>query len=184
MDQTERVVVGRIGRAHGIRGDLTVDTRTDEPERRFAAGASVLCRVGTLERTLTVVSARPHAGRLIVRFAEVPDRTAAEQLHGGVLEAEVDLDETPDEDDAWYDRHLVGLTVLVAGAPRGRVREVLHLPAHDSLLIDLDAGAAPARSVQVPFVSALVPEVDVEGGTVTVVDRPGLLDPDTADEVR
>jgi 16S rRNA processing protein RimM len=170
-----RVVVGRIGRAHGIRGDLTVETRTDEPERRFAVGSSVLCRGGAL----TITAAREHSGRLLVTFAEVPDRTAAEKLHGAMLEVEVDPDEVPDDDDAFYDRQLIGLSVLVDGQPRGTVAEVLHLPAHDTLVLDLDG-----RQVQVPFVQALVPEVDLEAGTVTVEDRPGLLDPEEADEVR
>lgn len=173
-----RVVVGRIGRAHGIRGDLNVDIRTDEPERRFASGASVLCRVGGTERVLTVASARPHSGRLVVTFAEVPDRTAAEQLHGVTLEAEVDPDEAPDEDDAFYDRQLIGLTVRVGQNDRGQVLEVLHLPAHDTLVIEIDG-----RQVLVPFVEALVPQVDLVAGTVTVFDQPGLLDPDAADEV-
>lgn len=170
-----RVVVGRIGRAHGIRGDLSVDPRTDEPERRFAVGSSVLCR----DRELTITASRPHSGKLLVTFAEVPDRTAAEQLHGALLEVEIDPDEVPEDDDAFYDHQLIGLAVQVDGASRGRVLDVLHLPAHDTLLVEVDG-----RRVQVPFVEALVPEVDLDAGTVTVVDRPGLLNPEEADEVR
>ncbi|MBC9224709.1 ribosome maturation factor RimM [Aeromicrobium sp. 636] len=170
-----RVVVGRIGRAHGIRGDVTVDPRTDEPDRRFAPGSSVLCRGGEL----TITASREHSGRLLVTFAEVPDRTAAEGLHGAILEVEVDPDEIPEDEDAYYDRQLLGLSVVVAGETIGTVVEVLHLPAHDTLVLDLDG-----RTVQVPFVEALVPEVDLEAGTVTVEDRPGLLNPEEADEVR
>jgi len=170
-----RVVIGRIGRAHGIRGDLSVEPRTDEPERRFAVGSSVLCRDGVL----TVAGARWHSGKLLLSFEEVPDRTAAEQLHGALLEVDIDPDELPDEDDEFYDHQLEGLKVLVEGTERGVVLEVLHLPAHDSLLLAVDG-----RRVQVPFVEALVPEVDLEAGTVTVVDRPGLLDPSAADEAR
>lgn len=170
-----RVVVGRIGRAHGIRGDVSVETRTDEPQRRFAPGSSVLCRDGVL----TVKASRPHSGRLLVTFAEVADRTAAEQLHGALLEVDVDPDDVPEEEDAYYDHQLVGLRVIVAGTERGTVLEVLHLPAQDSLLLAVDG-----RRVQVPFVEALVPAVDLEAGTVTVVDQPGLLDPEAADEVR
>jgi len=170
-----RVVVGRIGRAHGIRGDLSVDPRTDEPEKRFAPGSSVLCR----DRVLTVAAVRPHSGKLLVTFDEVPDRTAAEQLHGAVLEVEVDPADAPDEDDAFYDHQLVGLRVLVDGTERGTVLEVLHLPAHDSLLLAVDG-----RRVQVPFVEAIVPDVDLAAGTLTVLDRPGLLNPEEADEAR
>ncbi len=169
-----RVVVGRVGRAHGIRGDLAIDVRTDEPDKRFAVGASVLCR----HTTLTVASARPHQGKLLVHFKQLPDRTAAEAHQGCILEVDVDENASP-EDGTFYDRQLRGLTVLVDGQPRGKVLDVLHLPAHDSLLLDI-AGA----EVQVPFVEALVSEVDVESGTLTVVDRPGLLDPSAADEAR
>ncbi len=169
-----RLVVGRIGRAHGIRGELSVESRTDEPQRRFAPGSSVLCRDGVL----TVTACRPHAGRLLISFAEIPDRTAAEGYHGALLEVEVDPDETSD-DGAFYDHQLIGLTVVADGVDRGRVVDVLHLPAHDSLVVDVGG-----RQVQVPFVEALVPDVDLAGGRVTVLDRPGLLDPDEADEVR
>ena len=169
-----RVIIGRIGRAHGIRGDLAVDVRTDDPDKRFAVGASVLCRHGRL----TVSSARFHSGKLLVHFDEVPDRTAAEAHHGCVLEAEIDPDEVPD-DGSFYDRQLRGLTVLVDGEPRGTVVDVLHLPAHDSLLIE-----SGDTQVQVPFVEALVTDVDLASGTLTVADRPGLLDPEQAEEVR
>ncbi|MBM9462784.1 ribosome maturation factor RimM [Aeromicrobium sp. YIM 150415] len=170
------VVIGRIGRAHGVRGDVTVDVRTDEPERRFAPGSSVVCGDGTL----TVASARPHSGRFIVKFQEVADRTAAEALRGSVLEARIDPDELPDEEDVFYDRQLIGLdAVTEAGAPIGVVTDVVHLPAHDTLAID-----ASGREVLVPFVAALVPEVDLDGGRVVVVDVPGLLDPDTAEVSR
>lgn len=169
-----RVTVGRIGRAHGIRGDLAVDLRTDDPDKRFAIGSSVLCRHGSL----TITAARPHSGKLLVHFEEVPDRTAAEGHHGCVLEAEIDPGEVPD-DGSFYDRQLRGLTVLVSGEQRGTVIDVLHLPAHDSLLIDYNG-----QEIQVPFVEALVTEIDLDAGTLTVADRPGLLDPDQAEEAR
>lgn len=176
-----RVVVGRIGRAHGIRGDLSVEPRTDEPEKRFAPGSSVLCVIGGVDRTLTVAAAKPHGDRLLVTFAGIADRTEAERFHGALLEVDVDPAEVPDEDDAFYDHQLIGLTVTVEGddTERGTVRDVLHLPAHDSLVLDLGE-----RTAQVPFVAALVPEVDLAAGTLTVADRPGLLDPDSADEAR
>lgn len=170
------VVIGRIGRAHGVRGDVNVDIRTDEPERRFAPGSSVVCG----DSTLTVVSARPHSGRFIVSFREVADRTAAEALRGSLLEARIDPDELPDEDDAYYDRQLIGLHVLTgSGRQVGTITDVVHLPAHDTLAID-----ASGREILVPFVAALVPEVDLDAGQVTVEDIPGLLDPDAAEVSR
>lgn len=169
-----RVTVGRIGRAHGIRGDLAVDVRTDDPDKRFAIGASVLCRHGRL----TVASSRWHSGKLLLHFVEVPDRTAAENHHGCVLESVIDPNEIP-EDGSFYDRQLRGLSVLVGDEIRGLVVDVLHLPAHDSLLIEHQG-----QEIQVPFVEALVTGVDLAAGTITVVDRPGLLDPDQAEEAR
>lgn len=168
-----RVVVGRVGRAHGIRGDLAVELRTDEPEKRFALGSSVFCRHGEL----TITHARPHSGKFLVGFEQIPDRTAAEQHHGCMLEAEVDPDEQ--SEDGFYDHQLRGLAVLVAHEERGTVVDVLHLPGQDSLLLEIDG-----TRVQVPFVEALVPVVDLENGHVIVVDRPGLLDPDEAQEAR
>lgn len=167
------VVVGRVGRAHGIRGDVAVDLRTDFPERRFAAG-NVLTGDG---RTLTVKSAREHSRRWLVRFEEIADRTAAEQLAGVELTADVPDDETLDADD-YFDRDLIGLDVYTRGHRIGSVVGVQHLPAQDTLLIRIRE-----REVLVPFVAALV-EVDLDAGRVDVADVPGLLDPNAAEEAR
>lgn len=173
-----RVVIGRITRAHGLRGEVGVDVRTDEPERRFAAGSSL--HVGT--RTLTVAASRRHSGRLLVSFEQVPDRTAAEALHGTVVETDIDPAELPNDPDEFYDHQLVGLEVrrgTADGPVVGTVTAVLHLPDQDTLAIDADG-----REVLVPFVTDLVPEVDVAAGCVTVAEVPGLLDPEQADVVR
>lgn len=166
------VVIGRVARAHGIRGEVTVDARTDEPERRFAPGSSVVCG----GRTLTIAAARPHSGRWLVTFREVADRNGAEALHGTLLETEVDPDELPDDEDDYYDHQLVGLRAVHGGREVGTVTAVLHLPAQDTLAIDVDG-----REVLVPFVAALVPEVDLEAGRLVVAEVPGLLDPEAAD---
>ena len=167
------VVVGRIGRAHGIRGELNVEIRTDEPERRFAPGSTIIC-VG---RALTVASSRQHSGKLVVAFTEVPDRNAAEQLHGRILEAEVDEAERPDDPEEFYDHQLVGLQVRGPDdAVVGTVSAVVHLPEQDTLVVDADG-----REVLVPFVAALVPKVDVAAGYLRLSDVPGLLDPETAE---
>ena len=167
------VVVGRIKRAHGIKGEVGVDVRTDEPDRRFAPGATITCG----DRTLTVASSRRHSGRLLVAFREVPDRTAAEELHGGLLEVEIDPDERPSDPEEFYDHQLVGLHVHAADdAVVGMVTEVLHGPAQDTLVVD-----AGAHEVLVPFVEAHVPVVDLAAGLVRLADVPGLLDPEEVD---
>lgn len=168
-----QVVIGRIGRAHGIRGELNVDIRTDEPERRFAPGSSVVCG----DRTLTVATARHHSGRLVVAFKEIPDRTAAEALHGKMLEAEIDPVETPDDPDEFYDHQLVGLEARSADAVIGTVTGIVHGPYQDTLTIDIEG-----REVFVPFVTALIPVVDIRGGFVAINEIKGLLDPDKAEK--
>lgn len=166
-----RVVVGRIGRAHGIKGDVAVEVRTDEPDRRFAPGSTLVAG----DRTVVVAAARNHSGRLLLRLEGVGDRTAAEALQGTILEVDVDPDDVPDEDDAYYDHQLVGLRVHDhAGVDVGVVADVLHLPEQDLLSVDLDDGPS---GLLVPFVTAIVPDVDLEAGHVGLADVPGLLDP-------
>ena len=166
---TVEVVVGRLGRAHGIRGDLIVDVRTDEPERRFAAGTSFDTPAGRL----TVASARWHGSRLLVSFAEVGDRAGAERLRGVELRIEVSAADLPGDPDEYYDHQLIGLGVQDAsGVVVGSVAEVLHLPGQDLLVVRRDSAA----EVLVPFVTELVPTVDLASGTIVVADVPGLLD--------
>ena len=172
------VVVGRIGRAHGIRGEVSVELRTDEPERRFAVG-SVL-RTPVKGRALTVAAVRPHGGRLLVTFAEAGDRTAAEALRGTTLVVDVDGSERPDDPDEFYDHQLIGLRVRTTdGQVVGTVVELRHLPAQDLLEVrrDDDDDTDP---VLVPFVRELVPEIDLDAGWLVVAALPGLLD--TTDE--
>jgi 16S rRNA processing protein RimM len=168
-----RVVVGRIGRAHGIRGEVTVDVRTDEPDRRFAPTSTLIAG----DRTLTVARTRWHSGRLLATFAEVPDRTAAELLRGTVLEADIDPDEAPADEGEYYDRQLVGLSVRsTSGDVLGEIASVVHHGEQDTLVVRRSSGS----EILVPFVSELVPSVDVAAGFVVVADVPGLLDPDQA----
>ena len=173
-----QLVVGRIGRAHGIRGEVGVEVRTDDPDLRFADGAQL--STDPPERgPLTVVSTRWHSGRLLVRFKGLEDRTAAENLRGTMLVIEVDESQRPQDPDEFYDHQLVGLRVITtAGDEVGEVAEVLHLPAQDVLAIKRSDGV----EVLVPFVQELVPVVDLDHGAVTVDPRPGLLDPEAADE--
>ncbi len=166
-----RVVVGRIGRPHGIRGEVTVETRTDEPEERFAPGA--VLSVDAPVQALVVERTRWHSGRLLVTFAGIEDRNAAEGLRGLLLHVERSEDETPDDPDEYYDSTLEGCRVEVAdGALVGTVREVVHLPSQDMLVVVADDD----REVLVPFVSAIVTRVEVADRLI-VIDPPlGLLD--------
>jgi 16S rRNA processing protein RimM len=173
-----QLVVGRIGRAHGIKGEVGVEVRTDDPDLRFADGAQLL--TDPPERgPLTVVETRWHSGRLLVRFKGVDDRTAAETLRGTLLVVEADEAARLEDPDEFYDHQLVGLAVVsTAGDAVGEVVDVLHLPAQDVLAIKRADGA----EVLVPFVKELVPVIDLDARTVTVEPRPGLLDPEAADE--
>jgi 16S rRNA processing protein RimM len=166
------LVVARVGRAHGVKGEVTVEVRTDEPETRLAPG-SVLLTDPPERGPLTVQSTHDHSGRLLVRFAGVQDRTAADALRGTLLQVDVDPAAEPDEDDAWYDHQLVGLAVVdTGGAAVGEVAAVLHLPAQDVLAVARPDGT----EVLVPFVHEMVPEVDVPGRRVVVDPPSGLLD--------
>lgn len=164
------VIVGRVGRAHGIRGDVFVDVRTDEPARRFQPGATL--KLGEQRRPVTLGNVRWNRGKLIVSFTDVPDRTAIERLTGELLYDLVPEAEVPSEPEEYFDRQLVGLKVLDhTGAERGTVAEVLHLPAQDVLRLDVDG-----EERLVPFVQALVPTVDLPGGFVQLADIAGLLE--------
>jgi 16S rRNA processing protein RimM len=172
------IVVGRVGRAHGIRGDVGVEVRTDDPELRFAPGTSILTDPAD-RGPLEIAHPRWHSGRLLVKFAGIDDRTAAEALRGTMLVIEVDESDRANEPDEFYDYHLVGLRAITPGGVEiGAVADVLHLPAQDVLAITRHDGV----EILVPFVAELVPVVDLDAGTVTIEPLPGLLDPDAAGE--
>lgn len=174
------VTVGRIGRAHGIKGEIGMIVHTDDPDLRFADGAKLVTDSNP-PRTLTVESSRWHSGKLLVKLAEAPDRTAAEQLRNLVVQSEIDADERPEDPDEYYDRDLVGLAVRTTdGADVGEVTDVVHLPSQDLLEIRRTAG----NLVLVPMVEELVPEIDIDKRYVVVADRPGLLDPEGAEVVQ
>ncbi|WP_412516855.1 ribosome maturation factor RimM [Actinomadura madurae] len=167
---SEPLVVGRIGRPHGVRGEVTIDVRTDEPGSRFAVGATVATDPSTAG-PLTVERARWHSGRLLVRFAGIGDRDAAEQLRGiWLVVGPGDIPPSADPDD-FHDQELIGLAVVTAdGTDVGQVSGVLH--HGQDLLVVRGAGGEKL----VPFVAALVPEVDVPGGRLVIDPPPGLLD--------
>ncbi|MBU6279156.1 MAG: ribosome maturation factor RimM [Actinomycetales bacterium] len=171
-----QVVVGRIGRAQGIRGEVNVDIRTDDPDERFSAGAVLLKQepgAGEPAGTLTVAGVRWQGNRLILHFAGVADRNAAEALRGVLLL--VDRDEGADtgEPDAFYDTALIGCDVVtISGQRVGAVQDVLHLPGQDVLVVRSD----DEREVLVPFVAAIVPTVDVANRRIAIDPPAGLLD--------
>ena len=167
------VVVGRIAKAHGIRGELTVDPRTDSPEERFRAGAVVTSRLRDGSRTeLTVAAARPHSGRLLVTFEQIRTREAAEAVRGALLLADTADLPPSDDPDEFYDHELEGLRAeLTDGTEVGVVEEIVHAPGGELLALDRDG-----RTVLVPFVREIVPVVDVPGGRVVLDPPEGLLD--------
>jgi 16S rRNA processing protein RimM len=178
-----RIIVGRIGRPHGIRGEVVVGVRTDEPDLRFAVGASL--HAGPTadgdtspDRDLRVVGKHWHSGQLLVAFAGITDRTAAGELTGRWLS--VDSSQLPPtaDPDEFRDHELIGLSVRTsAGEAVGVVTDVLH-HGQDLLVVQ----RAPGQEHLVPFVKAIVPEVDVAAG-VLVIDPPaGLLDPAQAEQ--
>jgi 16S rRNA processing protein RimM len=173
-----RVIVGRVGRPHGIRGEVVIGVRTDEPDLRFAVGAVVdvsssaeVAGDAVVER-LTVASARWHSGQLLVMFTGITDRTVASELTGSWLS--VDTSQLPDtgDPDEFRDHELIGLNVRTAGGdPVGVVTDVLHY-GQDLLVV-----RRPEGECLVPFVKEIVPEVDVQAGLVVIDPPPGLLDP-------
>ncbi|WP_459547260.1 ribosome maturation factor RimM [Nocardia sp. X0981] len=171
------LVVGRIAKSHGVRGELVVEVRTDEPEERFAVGATLRTRLprSAEVRRFTVESAREHSGRLLVQLAGVTDRTAADALRGALFL--VDSEELgPSEDpDEFYDHELEGLRVELAdGTAVGIVREVLHSAAGELLSV---RAADDGREILIPFVTAIVPTVSVADGLIVIDPPEGLLDP-------
>jgi 16S rRNA processing protein RimM len=174
-DDPERVVVGHVARAHGVRGDVSVQVRSDVPERRFAVG-SVLFTDHPEVPTLTVAAARPHSGRLLVTFEEVHLRDVAEALQGTLLLIDADRAGSaaePGEPDAWWDSDLLGLVArTVDGLDLGPVTDVVHGPGGDLLVIAREG----RRELLVPFVHDIVPTVDPSAGTLVVDPPPGLLE--------
>ncbi len=163
---TVEVVVGRIGRPHGVAGAVFVDVRTDEPERRFAAGTVFETVRGRLE----LESTRWHGRRLVARFVGVADRNQAAALSGVELTLEVPADERPDDEEEFYDHQLLGLDVALQSGERiGTVVEVLHLPSQDLLVVADSTSGTTERLV--PFVRELVPTVDLAARRLVVVDQ-------------
>ncbi|ASK66574.1 16S rRNA processing protein RimM [Brachybacterium avium] len=166
------VIIATIGKAHGLRGELALTLRTDQPEERLQPGTAFEVEAAGRPRTLTIVSTRSQQERWYVRFEEVTDRSDAESLRGIDLQVGVDAAQEADEDpDAWYPSQLKGLRVKhVDGHELGTVIGVDHYPAQDLLVVR----TTDRRRVQLPLVEQLVPEVDLDEGVV-IADPPGGL---------
>ena len=171
-----QLTVARVGKAHGLKGEVALDLRTDDPETRLAIGER-LETVPAAAGPLTVTRAREHQGRWLVTFAEVTDRNTAEELRGTELVVEADAS---DEEDAWYPHELAGLRAEhVDGRVLGQIVGLEHLPAHDMLVLREPDGS---RTL-IPFVKVIVPVVDVAGGRVVLDPPGGLLASDAANLV-
>ncbi|MCA2221398.1 ribosome maturation factor RimM [Nonomuraea aurantiaca] len=165
-----QLVVGRIGRPHGVRGDVTVEVRTDDPELRFPVGATIATDPAD-RGPLVIESRRWHKGALLITFAGVTQRDTAEELRGTMLVIDSDEVVPSDDPDEFHDHQLIGLTVVtVSDEAVGEVTDVLH--HGQDLLVVRRSGQDDAL---IPFVRALVPEVDLEGGRLVVDPPEGLL---------
>ncbi|GIG60634.1 ribosome maturation factor RimM [Longispora fulva] len=169
------LIVGRIIRPHGIRGEVVAELRTDDPQDRFVPG-TVFTTDPVARGPLTLEYARQHTtagkARLLLALEEVNDRDTADSLRGVFLGVEVeDLPEIDDPDE-FHDHQLVGLAVMVDGEKIGEVSRVIHGPAHDQLVVRRPG----THDALVPFVASIVPEVDVAGGKVVVTPPGGLFD--------
>jgi 16S rRNA processing protein RimM len=172
--------VGRLVKAHGLKGAIKLELYTDDPDGRFVPGATFTLQVPESSpwhgKLLTVREFRWMNSHPVAFFDGVEDRSAAEELIRAILWIDEDAQSASAEEDAWFDHQLVGLDVVRDGAVVGRVARVEHLPAQDLLIVRVGDD-----EVLVPFVKAIVPEVDVPGGRVVVTPPPGLFE-DLADE--
>lgn len=171
------LVVGRVVKPHGIRGEVVVEVRTDSPDERFAPGTRLTGRTGrgrsATDREVTIEAARNHSGRLLVRLAGVGDRDAVEALRGMLFLIDSGSLPAPEDPDEFHDHQLVGLRVLdTGGRDLGEVTGMLHTAAGDLLQIRM----ASESETLVPFVTEMVPEVDLDAGTCVIDPPEGLLD--------
>jgi len=167
--------VGRLTRPHGLKGGIKLELFTDNPELRFVPGAVFHLQVPTdspwFERTITMRELRWFNGVPVGFFEEVPDRTAAESVIRAILWIDERAVAEGEEENAWYDHELVGLDVVRDGEKLGVVAEVQHFPAQDLLAVKTERGI-----VLVPFVEAIVPNVDPDAGIVRVTPPAGLFE--------
>ena len=167
--------VGRLVKAHGLKGALKLELYTDSPEQRFRAGQELELQVPETSewfgKTVKVAELRFYNQAPVLFLEGIEDRSQAETLVKAILLIETDLEQLPEEPEAWYDHQLVGLTALVGEEVVGNVIRVDHLPAQDLLAIETSTG-----EVLVPFVKQIVPLVDIQKGQVVLTPPAGLFE--------
>lgn len=167
--------VARIGKPHGIRGEVTVQVLTDAPEDRFVPGTELVVEPASAG-PLTIISARWNKDILLLGFEEIETRNQAETLRGAKLFIETEeLDE--DDDEGWYEHELVGLDVRVGSTVVGKISALNTLPVQDLLVVETPDG----KEILIPFVEQIVPEVNVGEKYILVTPPPGLFDINTGD---
>lgn len=180
-DPRTQLRVGRLVKAHGLKGALKIELYTDDPDGRFVPGSTFTLQVPESSpwhgKPLTVREFRWMNSHPVAFFEGVDDRTAAESLVRAILWVDQDPEAASSEDDAWYDHQLTGLEVVRDGTVVGRVIRVDHLPAQDLLVVKIGE-----QEILVPFVRAIVPEVDIDAGRVVVTPPAGLFEELPADE--
>jgi 16S rRNA processing protein RimM len=165
--------VARIGKPHGIRGEVTVQVLTDAPEDRFVPGTEFAVEPAAAG-PLTVRSARWNKDILLLGFEQVADRNDAETLRGAKLFIETaELEE--EDDEGWYEHELVGLEARVEGTVVGKVSALNTAPAQDLLMITTPAG----EEILIPFVEQIVPEVNIGDGYILITPPDGLFELNT-----
>jgi 16S rRNA processing protein RimM len=166
--------VGRLTKAHGLKGAIKIELYTDAPERRFVPGAVFTLQVPTSSpwhgKTLELIELKWFNLQPVAFFKDINDRSTAETLIKAILWIEQDPTEAPEED-AWFDHQLVGLSVLRDGTKVGTVARIDHMPGQDLLTVTTEGG-----DVLVPFVKAIVPSVDIEAGSLIVTPPLGLFE--------
>ncbi|WP_292832563.1 ribosome maturation factor RimM [Microbacterium sp.] len=169
--------VGRLVKAHGLKGALKLELYTDDPDGRFVPGAVFTLQVPESSpwhgKTVTVREFRWMNSHPVVFFEDIEDRESADSIVRAILWIDQDVSGAVVEEDAWYDHQLVGLEVIRDGVRVGRIIRVDHLPAQDLLIVAPDAGDS---EILVPFVAAIVPEVNPLAGHIVVTPPPGLFE--------
>ncbi|WP_199280352.1 ribosome maturation factor RimM [Salinibacterium sp. CAN_S4] len=173
--------MGRLTKAHGLKGAIKVELYTDAPERRFVPGAVFSLQVPSSSdwhgKTLELIELKFYNAQPVAFFKGILDRSTAETLIKAILWIEHDPAEKSDEEDAWFDHQLIGLSVMRDGVKVGTISQIDHFPAQDLITVDTETG-----DVLVPFVKAIVAAVDIEAGTMTVTPPLGLFE-EIADDV-